>query len=156
MCLVGQSCPTLCDPMDWSPPGSSVHEILQARILEWVAMPSSRGSSQPRDGTQVSRTAGGFFTIWATRGAPPNIHMWHSDITTLWVLFIFQKYVARHFMCNNCYYFLSIYLVPRDTLSSYLINVPIQSSQLPYRKSVYSLDKYIVSFYYMPDSEQNR
>lgn len=59
-------------------------------------------------------------------------------------------------MCNNCYYFLSIYLVPRDTLSSYLINVPIQSSQLPYRKSVYSLDKYIVSFYYMPDSEQNR
>ena len=40
-----QSCPTLCDPMDCSPPGSSVHGILQARILEWVAMPSSRGSS---------------------------------------------------------------------------------------------------------------
>ena len=44
-----QSCPTLCDPMDCSLPGSSVHGILQARILEWVAMPSSRGSSQPRD-----------------------------------------------------------------------------------------------------------
>ena len=44
-----QSCPTLCDPMDCSPPGSSVRGILQARILEWVAMPSSRGSSQPRD-----------------------------------------------------------------------------------------------------------
>ena len=43
--LVTQSCPTLCDPMDCSPPGSSVHRILQARILEWVAMPSSGGSS---------------------------------------------------------------------------------------------------------------
>ena len=53
LCLVTQSCLTLCDPMDCSPPGSSVHEILQARILEWVAMPSSRGSSQPRDRTQV-------------------------------------------------------------------------------------------------------
>ena len=44
-----QSCLTLCDPLDYSPPGSSVHWILQARILEWVAMPSSRGSSRPRD-----------------------------------------------------------------------------------------------------------
>ena len=49
MCLLTQSYPTLCNPMDCSPPGSSVHGILQARILEWVAMPSSRGSSQPRD-----------------------------------------------------------------------------------------------------------
>ena len=64
-----QSCPTLCEPMDCSPPVSSVHRILQARILEWVAMPSSRGSSQPRDPTQVSHIAGGFFTIWATREA---------------------------------------------------------------------------------------
>ena len=55
--------PTLCDPVDCSPPGSSVHEILQARILEWVAMPFSRGSSQPRDQTQVSSTAGRFFSI---------------------------------------------------------------------------------------------
>ena len=49
-----QSCPTLCDPMDCSPPGSSVHGLLQARILEWVAMPSSRGPSQPSDRTSVS------------------------------------------------------------------------------------------------------
>ena len=49
-----QSYPTLCDPRDCSPPGSSLHGILQARILEWVAMPSSRGSSQPRDRTHVS------------------------------------------------------------------------------------------------------
>ena len=48
-----QSCPTLCDPMDYSPPGSSVHGILQARRLEWLARPSSRGSSRPRDGAQV-------------------------------------------------------------------------------------------------------
>ena len=49
-----QSCPLLCDPMDCSPPGSSVHRLLQASILEWVAMPSSRGSSQPRDCTRFS------------------------------------------------------------------------------------------------------
>ena len=49
-----QSCPTLCDPMDCSPPGSSVHGILQARILEWVTISSSRASSLPRDRTQVS------------------------------------------------------------------------------------------------------
>ena len=55
--------------MDWSLQGASVHEILQARILEWVAMPFSRGSSQPRDQTQVSRIAGRFFTSWATREA---------------------------------------------------------------------------------------
>ena len=48
-----QSCLILCDPMDCNLPDSSVHEILQARILEWVAVPFSRGASQPRDGTQV-------------------------------------------------------------------------------------------------------
>ena len=53
----------LCDPMDCSPPGSSVHGILQARILEWVAIPFSRGSSQPRDRTPVSYIAGRFFTV---------------------------------------------------------------------------------------------
>ena len=60
---VAQSCPTLCDPMDCSPPSSSAHGILQARILEWVAMSFSRGSSQPRDQTQVFCIARRFFTI---------------------------------------------------------------------------------------------
>ena len=60
---------TLCDPMDCSPPGSSVRGILQARILEWVAIPVSRGSSPPRDRTQVSCIAGRFFTVWATKEA---------------------------------------------------------------------------------------
>ena len=62
---VTQSCPILCDPMDSSLPGSSVHGIFQARILEWVAISFSRGSSQPRDWTQVSHIAGRHFTIWA-------------------------------------------------------------------------------------------
>ena len=53
--LVTQSYPTLCNPKDFNPPSSSVHEILQARILEWVAVPFSRGSSQPRDGTHKER-----------------------------------------------------------------------------------------------------
>ena len=58
--LITQSCPTLCDPMDYSLPGSSVHGILQERIMEWVVMPSAMGSSQPRDQTQASHTAGRF------------------------------------------------------------------------------------------------
>ena len=62
-----QSCLTLCDPMEYSLPGSSVHGILQARVLEWVAMPSSRGSSQPRGWTQVSCIGrSGFFTASTT------------------------------------------------------------------------------------------
>ena len=60
---VAQSCPTLYDPMDCSPPGSAIHGILQARVLEWVAIPFSRGSSQPRDQTQVSRIAGRGFNL---------------------------------------------------------------------------------------------
>ena len=79
--LVVQSCPTFCSSTDYSPPGFSVHgilqpgilglpnprihDILQARLLEWIAVPFSRGSSQPRDQTLVSCIAGRFFTIWA-------------------------------------------------------------------------------------------
>ena len=59
----------LCDPMDCNLPGSSVHGMLQARILEGVMVPFSRGSSKPSNQTQVSHIAGGFFTIWATREA---------------------------------------------------------------------------------------
>ena len=75
--LVAQSCPTLCDPMDCSPPGSSVHGILQARILEWVAISFSRGSSLPRDQTRVSCIAGRFFTNGATREAQ-LLHAGHN------------------------------------------------------------------------------
>ena len=66
---VAQSCPTLCNPVNCSLPGSSVHRIFQARVLEWVVLSFSRGSSQPRDQTWVPHIAGRRFTIWATREA---------------------------------------------------------------------------------------
>ena len=64
---VTQSCPTLCDPMDCSLPGSSVHGIFQAIVLEWIAISFSKGSSQPRDRTRVSRIIDRRFTVWATK-----------------------------------------------------------------------------------------
>ena len=91
--FITQSCPTLCDPMDCSPPGSSVHGILSARILEWVAIPFSRGSSQARDQTQVSCNASRFFTIWATREASMipyaselSHFSWVRPLATPWTL----------------------------------------------------------------------
>ena len=75
LCVCAQSCPTLCDPMDCHPSGSSVHGIFQARVLEWVAISSSRGSSQPRNQTCMSCIAGGFFTCCSGK---PCLYM--SDI----------------------------------------------------------------------------
>ena len=66
---VAQSCLTLCDPMDGSLPGSAIHGIFQARILEWAAISFSRRSSQPRDRTRVSCIADRCFTIWSTSEA---------------------------------------------------------------------------------------
>ena len=71
--LVTQLCTILCDSMD--PPGSSVHRVLQARILQWVAIPFSRGSFPLRDRTQLSCIAGRFFTVWATREALLLFHL---------------------------------------------------------------------------------
>ena len=64
-----QSCPTLCNPKDYNLPGSSIHGIFQARVLEWGATAFSRGSSWPRDRTRVCHIAGRRFTVWATREA---------------------------------------------------------------------------------------
>ena len=69
---VTQSCLSLCNPMDCNLPVSSVHGILQTRVLEWIAMPFSRASFQPRDGTLVSYIKSRFFTIWATREGDSN------------------------------------------------------------------------------------
>ena len=91
-----QSCPTLCNPMDYSLPGSLVHGIFQASILEWVAISFFRGSSQPRDWTQVSRIVGRCFTIcrfWfplSLSGAGESVFLTSSQVlllvwTTLWV-----------------------------------------------------------------------
>ena len=73
----------LCNPMDYSPPGSSVQGILQARILEWIAISFSRGSSWPRDQIQVSCIAGRFFSIWA------------KGKVTLNLLWLFSWYLSR-------------------------------------------------------------
>ena len=87
--LVAQLCPTLCNPMDSSSPSSSVHGILQARILEWVAVPCSRGSSQPRDSTRVSQIA--------SRSAPsepqwkPNFNQISLDLSYLPSFQVFNK-----------------------------------------------------------------
>ena len=89
---VPQSCLTLCDPMDCSPPGSSVHGILQARILEWVAISFSRGSSQARDRTQVSRIAGRRFNLWATREAQKKVKVKSLSRVQLFV----TPWIAAH------------------------------------------------------------
>ena len=76
---VAQLCLTLCSPV-----GYTVHGILQARILEWVDFPFSRGSSQPRDGTQVSHIAGRFFTSWAIKEAHRDA-TWYKSNSKRWV-----------------------------------------------------------------------
>ena len=70
---VTQSCPALCDPVDCSPPCSSVHGIFQARVLEWVAISFSRGSSRPRDRTQVSRIVSKTLYLLSHQGSPQQL-----------------------------------------------------------------------------------
>ena len=84
VCLVTQLCPTLCDPTDCSLPGSSVNGILQARILGWVAFPFSGGFSQPKDWTQVSRTAGGFLSQLSHQGSPHICIIIYKSGQILW------------------------------------------------------------------------
>ena len=98
--LVTQSRLTLCDPVDSSSPGCSVSGILQARILEWVAIPFSRGSSQSRDQTRVSCIAGRFLTAWTTREANWSLYCmpstWHVSsyffLTSTWL----GQYYSTH------------------------------------------------------------
>ena len=77
------SCRTLCDPMDCSLSGSSVHGIFQARVLEWIAIAFSRGSSRPRNRTRVSHIAGRHFTVWATVHGVAKSWTRLSDFTSL-------------------------------------------------------------------------
>ena len=83
-----------CDPMDCSPPVSSVHGILQARILEWVAISFSTGSSRPKDWTWVSCTVGRFFTDWTTREVPYTQTWinWLNDLTLLVNMNLLHKF----------------------------------------------------------------
>ena len=98
---VAQSCPTLCDPMDCSLPGSSVHGIFQARVPEWVAISFSRGSSQPRDWTQVSHIVGRRFTVWAlTR------HNTFSDLIVKWKLRVTKDTIIDLLHLEDCILFI--------------------------------------------------
>ena len=103
--FIAQLCPTLCNPVDYSPPGSSVHGSLQARILEWIVISYSRGSSQPRDQTWVSCIAGGFFTIWAP-GRPMLCYMSTQNLQRLtegissWHLYYYNWSLNNMFL--NC------------------------------------------------------
>ena len=91
---VTQLCLTLCDPVDCSPSFSSVHGILQVRILEWVAVPFSNGSSWPGDWTRVFCIAGSFLTVWATRKA-----LWYESV--LISLHPHQSLLFSHFLFFN-------------------------------------------------------
>ena len=91
---VAQSCLTLCDPKGCSLPGSSVHGIFQAIVLEWIAISFSRGSSQPRDRTLVSRIVDRCFTVWATRTSP--IFSVLAPLWSIWIT-VFDTYFISCF-----------------------------------------------------------
>ena len=120
---VAQSCPTLCDPMDCSLPGFSLHGILQARVLEWVAFSFSRGSSQSRDQTQVSHTAGGFFTA-EPQGKPKN--------TGVGSLSLLQQIFPTQELNQDLLYQLSYQGSPDFTFSSVQFSRSVSNSLLPY------------------------
>ena len=115
---VTQSCLTLCDPMDCSPPGSSVDGILQVRILECVAISFSRGSSWPRDWTQVSRIAGRRFKLWATRKAHLRVLQFSFLHLFFWTGSSFHLhcgYYFKNFKMQTIWY-IYIYISPQDKL----------------------------------------
>ena len=93
LCLLfAQWCPTLCDPVDCGLPGSSVYGILQAKILEWVAIPFSRWSSLPRDWTWVSCITGRFFTVWAIREVTKALIT--KAVSFSWFIFSLKNYAT--------------------------------------------------------------
>ena len=133
--LVTQSCSTLCNPMDCSPPGSSVHRILQVRILEWVAIFSSRGSSWPRNWTHF-RIASRFFTIWASREAYGTLvrHKFirhHSALTEeesvdkTWAFETFKVYkrITKDYKANIYYMIIYRKKLLSPALNEYFLNV---------------------------------
>ena len=95
---VTQSCLTLCDPIDCSPPGSSVHGILQARTVEWAVFSYSRGSFQTRDWTQVSCTESRLFTIWATRADLHSIQYYAICFLLLKAFLWGQSMISTQYM----------------------------------------------------------
>ena len=106
-CSVVQSCPTLCDSVDCSPPGSAIHGIFQAEMLEWVAFFFSRGSSQPQDWTPISciSYAGRWILYhWATWEALLHLQKWESCVLQFWyVFFLCLDFWLRILRLNNSY-----------------------------------------------------
>ena len=103
---VAQSCLTFWDPVDCSPPGSSIHEIFQARVLEWVVISFSRGTSQPRDRTQVSCIVARGFTIWATREVP-KCKCFHCYLANKLISIIFLDSIYIYAFIYNIWFSLS-------------------------------------------------
>ena len=129
---VAQSCLTLYDPVDCNPPGSSVHGILQARILEWAAISFFRGSSRPRDRTWVSGIAGRCFIPWATR----------STINTIKVLLhSFTWPVCLHFLNPSWIFFHRIKRTSEWKFHVLLIGL------IPVHQSFYCYYEYLIFYY---------
>ena len=117
---VTQSCPTLCDPMDHSPPGSSVRGILQARILEWVAISFSRRSSPPKDWTCVSGIGRQILYHWAT---------WEVPFLLPWAYNLIACTLANR-KVEELAYIGSFFLVNKALLASQLVS-PLSSTPPP-------------------------
>ena len=112
---------------DWTELTDTVHGILQARILEWIALPFSRGSSQPRDWTQVSHIAGRFFTSWHTREAPSIYNYCKNWLYSLcYTIYILQVY----FICNSLYLLIPSSYTASPTSLSLLITTSLFSVSL--------------------------
>ena len=124
---VAQSCPTLCDPVDCSPPGSSVHGILQARVLEWAAISFSRGSSWSRDRTRVSGIAGRCFNLWATREAQYKYAL------------LFSLHFARDVKVHVIYHYVLFSSLPDSSLEpwdKFLILLLLEIHTIPLHRCI--------------------
>ena len=136
-CLVTKSCPTFWDPMECSPPGSSVHGISQAWILEWVAIFFSRGSSWPRDRTQVSYIGRTILQQWATWEAPLHCSgimyyiFTNSNALSTWWLFVIIKY-TQIFLPSKWYIMFPICLFMLIHTNHWLWNVGHNLMNLEY------------------------
>ena len=97
---VAQSCPTVCNPMDYSPPGSSIHGIFKARMLEWVAISFSKGSSWPRDRSQVSRIVADALLYRSSHQQLFRICLIFSKVFTY--LFSFPRSNCPLYICYRC------------------------------------------------------
>ena len=109
--LAAQSCLTFCYPMDCSLPGSSVHRLLQSRNLKWVAIPFSRGSSWPRDQTQVFWIAGRSFTFWSIWCFRPSYVKVPCKLVAITIVIGMLLLSLGHWQICwcNCYSFISEY-----------------------------------------------